>query len=209
MKKKRWHLVVTACAAVLAVAVGVFCIATGPRNIAQYPPVSETPYLLPFPAGQTFLCVQSNRGVVSHRGREQFAYDFAMPVGTGVCAARAGTVTKVVMDHDGHGYKWPNNLIVVQHDDGTFGNYLHLKQNGAYVSVGDHVEQGQVIAASGHVGNSMMPHLHFHVTDAERKGTIPVVFGDLKRDAGIPRMFKWYTSGNTTIPSEQHKAPNE
>ena len=207
MKKKRWHIVVIACVAALAVGVGVFCIATGPRNIAQYPPVSESPYLLPWTGGQTLLCVQSNRGVVSHRGREQFAYDFYMPLGTNVRAARAGKVTRVVVENDGHGYKWPNNLIVVQHDDGTFGNYLHLKKDGACVSVGDHVEQGQVIAASGHVGNSMMPHLHFHVTGAEQKGTIPIVFGDVKRDAGIPRMFKWYASGNTSVPLAQRKAP--
>jgi murein DD-endopeptidase MepM/ murein hydrolase activator NlpD len=65
------------------------------------------------------------------------------------------------------------------------------------VKVGDVVKQGQAIALSGHVGNSLMPHLHFHVTDAARKSTLPITFSDLGKDVGIPRMFKSYRSGNT------------
>ena len=136
--------------------------------------------------------MQSNRGVVSHRGLEQFAYDFAMPVGSDICAARAGEVIKVVVEHDGHGYRWPNNMVVLRHEDGTLGYYLHIKKDGSRVAVGDKVTQGQVIAASGHVGNSMLPHLHFHVTDPERKSTLPLSFSDVNRDRGVPRMFKWY-----------------
>jgi murein DD-endopeptidase MepM/ murein hydrolase activator NlpD len=135
--------------------------------------------------------------VVSHRDREQFAYDFSMPVGSDICAARGGEVIKVVADRDGHGYRWPNNMVVIRHEDGTTGSYLHIRKDGARVAVGDKVTQGQVIAASGHVGNSMLPHLHFHIVDAEDKGTIPISFSDVKEDRGIPRMFKWYKSGNT------------
>jgi murein DD-endopeptidase MepM/ murein hydrolase activator NlpD len=120
-----------------------------------------------------------------------------MPVGSDICAARAGEVIKVVADRDGHGYQWPNNMVVIRHDDGTTGSYLHIRKDGARVAVGDKVTQGQVIAASGHVGNSMLPHLHFHVADPEGKGTIPISFSDVKRDRGIPRMFKWYKSGNS------------
>ncbi len=172
--------------------VGVYWFATGPTNLDQYPPAAASPYHLPYPANKTWLCVQSNRGVVSHRGWEQFAYDFAMPVGSDVCAARAGEVIKVVVEHDGHGYKWPNNMVVIRHEDGTQASYLHIKKDGSRVAVGDKVTQGQVIAASGHVGNSMLPHLHFHVTDPDRKSTLPISFSDVDRDRGIPRMFKWY-----------------
>ena len=170
----------------------VYWMATGPENLNQYPPASTSPYRLPYPADKTHLCVQSNRGVVSHRGWEQFAYDFAMPVGSDICAARAGEVIKVVVEHDGHGYQWPNNMVVIRHEDGTQASYLHIRKDGSRVAVGDKVTQGQVIAASGHVGNSMLPHLHFHVTDAERKCTLPVSFCDMDRDRGVPRMFKWY-----------------
>ena len=58
------------------------------------------------------------------------------------------------------------------------------------------MKQGQVIAESGHVGNSMLPHLHFHVADAKRTTTLPITFSDMTQDLGIPRMFKTYTSGN-------------
>jgi len=182
----------------LAGGVAWYCAATGPEDLSQYPPAAQSPYRLPWAAGQTRRCVQGNRGVVSHRGWEQFAYDFGMPVGTDVLAARGGKVFKVVVEHDGHGHLWPNNLIAIRHDDGTLGWYLHLRQNGSRVKVGEEVGQGQVIAESGFVGNAMMPHLHFHVTDARQKSTLPVTFSDVSQDAGIPRMFKLYTSGNNS-----------
>jgi len=184
--------------ALVVIAVGLFWFATGPRDLSRYPDPRESPYRLPFPGGKSYWCVQSNRGVVSHRGRGEFAYDFAMPVGSDICAARSGKVVRVIDRHDGNGYKWPNNVIIVEHADGTRGCYAHIKKGGSYVRVGDTVEQGQVIAASGHVGNSMMPHLHFHVTDAERNGTIPFTFADVTRHNGVPRMFRKYTSGNVS-----------
>jgi murein DD-endopeptidase MepM/ murein hydrolase activator NlpD len=174
----------------------LYWIGTGPEGLSHYPPASQSPYRLPWTAGQTYRCAQSNRGIVSHRGRERFALDFAMPVGTEVRAARGGEVILVVVRHDGHGLDFPNNRLVIRHEDGTLGNYLHLKKDGSRVKVGDRVKQGQVLAASGHVGKSMIPHLHFHVTDPERKRTLPITFSDVPNDAGIPRMFKAYTSGN-------------
>ncbi|MBI5369528.1 MAG: M23 family metallopeptidase [Planctomycetes bacterium] len=178
---------------------GVFllaCVApTGPEDPASYPPRAESPYLLPWPAGVLRFCVQGNRGVVSHRGRERFAYDFAMPVGSQVCAARAGTVMRVVVTHTGRGTDKPNNLIGVDHGDGTTGWYLHLRKGGSRVAVGERVLSGQVIAESGNVGRSMLPHLHFHVTGADG-ATQPVTFRDVAADYGIPRMFSFYRSGN-------------
>lgn len=188
-------------AVLLALGGGMYWFLTGPENLEQYPDANQSPYRLPWPAGLTYLCVQSNRGVVSHRGWEEFAYDFAMPVGSDVCAARAGKVIRVVSNHDGHGFHWPNNSVAIQHGDGSLAYYLHIKKDGSRVVAGDFVRQGQVIAASGHVGNSMLPHLHFHVTDAERTSTLPIAFADLKKDAGVPRMFKHYTSDNTAPPA--------
>lgn len=184
-----------ALALLLAAAAG-FLLFTGPRNLAQYPPAGESPYLLPWPAGTTYWCVQSNRGIVSHRGRGEFACDFYMPVGSDVCASRAGTVVRVVDHHDGHGYHWPNNRVVIRHEDGTHAHYVHGKQNGSYVREGQTVVRGQPICASGHVGNSMMPHLHFQVTAPDSGRTIPVTFADVSRHRGVPRMFRRYTSGN-------------
>src|SRR5262245_6214933 len=116
-----------------------------------------------------------------------------MPVGSDVCAARAGLVTHVEVAHDGHGVDAPNNLITVSHEDGTFAWYLHLRQGGSYVQPGQYVRQGERLAASGNVGLSMLPHLHFRVTDAAGR-LLPVTFADVGADRGIPRMFKRYTS---------------
>jgi murein DD-endopeptidase MepM/ murein hydrolase activator NlpD len=117
-----------------------------------------------------------------------------MPAGADVCAARAGVVTRVVDHHDGNGPGMPNNLIFIAHDDGTLGWYLHILKGGAHVREGDLVRRGQVIAACGNVGNSMLPHVHFQVSDRGGR-SIPVTFADVPGD-GVPRMFRRYTSGN-------------
>jgi murein DD-endopeptidase MepM/ murein hydrolase activator NlpD len=175
--------------------VALFELLTGPRDLDAYPPRETSPYLLPWPAGVTYLCVQGNNAVVSHRDADgEHAWDFAMPVGSDVLAARAGTVVRIVDEHDGRGADRPNNLVHVDHGDGTTGRYLHLQKGGARVEVGDTVRQGQRLALSGNVGRSLLPHLHFEVRRGE--ATIPVSFRDVTRDRGVPRMFARYTSGN-------------
>jgi len=139
--------------------------------------------------------MQGNRGVVSHRTWEEFAYDFKMPVGTDVCAARGGFVAFADVSHDGHGLHEPNNCICIDHGDGTRASYLHLQKGGSYVRTGERVAQGQRIGASGNVGRSTGPHLHFQVT-GHGGATIPVTFADVTQDRGIPRMFFCYTSQN-------------
>jgi murein DD-endopeptidase MepM/ murein hydrolase activator NlpD len=189
--RQRFLWIAGLCIAPLA---AVYAMLTGPEDISRYPVPATSPYKLPWPAGVSRLCIQSNRGVVSHRGWEEFAFDFKMPVGSDVCASRGGVVAAVVDTHDGNGVNKPNNRIEIDHGDGTSGSYLHLQKGGALVRVGDRVAQGQKIARSGHVGRSMTPHLHFHVANAN--GTLAISFADVNHDAGVPRMFFRYTSGN-------------
>jgi murein DD-endopeptidase MepM/ murein hydrolase activator NlpD len=176
-----------------------YVLCTGPRDLALYPPAAESPYRLPWPAGESHLCVQGNRGVVSHRGFEEFAYDFTMPVGSDVLASRGGVVQRIEVSHDGHGFDMPNNLIIIDHGDGTRGCYLHLRQGGSYVAAGDRIVQGQRIAASGHVGRSMLPHLHFHVVNG-KGDTLPISFAEVGSDRGVPRMGRTYLSRNQLLP---------
>lgn len=200
-RAKRWRRRLARAAlilfALLALAYELF---TGPRHFGRYPLRESSPYRLPWPAGKTWVCGQSNRGIVSHRGWEEYAYDFNMPEGSPVCAARGGVVKRVVVHYDSHGFRRPNNLIAIDHGDGTVGWYLHLQKGGSLVRPGERVVQGQRIARSGHVGHSLAPHLHFNVTDPARATTIPVTFADVERQRGIPRMFFHYTSGNTAPP---------
>ncbi len=90
-------------------------------------------------------------------------------MGASVCASKSGTVTYVYNSctHNyaktsscgcGGGY---GNYIIIQHD-GTYSTlYGHL--TSASVSVGDYVQQGQVIGTVGSTGWSTGAHLHFEV----------------------------------------------
>jgi hypothetical protein len=177
----------------LAVALALYLALTGPADLSGYPAAASSPYRLPWPAGATRLCIQGNRGIVSHRDAGEYAYDFAMPVGSVFCAARAGTVVEVVDVWDGNGVQAPNNAILVLHEDHTLGVYAHLRRGGSLVRPGQRVARGEPLGLSGNVGLSMLPHLHFHVQSKSR--TIPIAFADAPGD-GVPRMFRRYTSGN-------------
>lgn len=140
-------------------------------------------YAFPYTSGQSYRVLQGYGSRFSHTGLEEFAIDFDMSTGTAVHAARAGVVARVEESH-AKGC-WENgcgkyaNFIVILHSDGTTGEYFHLRQNGALVSVGERVAQGQEIAYSGNTGHTTMPHLHFAVYRAIDWGntqSIPVRF---------------------------------
>jgi hypothetical protein len=194
-RNRTWEIARQTAFAVVLVSLGaalvLYVTLTGPADLTGYPAALSSPYRLPWSANVTRLCIQSNRGIVSHRGDEQYAYDFVMPVGSVFCAARGGTVVEVVDEYDGNGMHSPNNFICVLHEDDTVGYYAHLRQRGSLVQPGQNVKRGQPLGLSGNVGHSMLPHLHFHVEYENR--TIPVSFADVPGD-GVPRMFRRYTS---------------
>jgi murein DD-endopeptidase MepM/ murein hydrolase activator NlpD len=167
----------------------------GPRELDRYPASETSPYLLPYATGTRSLCVQGNNGVVSHNGGGEFAYDFLMPTGTSIHAAREGVVIAVRDDSDriASGDAKDNNYVRVRHSDGTVGSYLHLEEGGALVKVGQTVRQGEVLARSGWTGRAALPHLHFHVRSRGRQ--IPITFRDVKGDRGVPRTLKRYRAG--------------
>ena len=55
------------------------------------------------------------------------------------------------------------NSIVLDLGGGRYGLYAHLQPRSIKVHPGDTVKRGQVIALVGNSGNSIAPHLHFHV----------------------------------------------
>lgn len=133
-------------------------------------------YRLPYPAGQTFSVLQGFHGNFSHRGSNEFAVDFDCPVATTVVAARAGVVVAANAAALGSGttpeyldYK-RTNFVIVQHDDGTLGEYMHLSPSGIEVKPGQVIERGQSLALSGNTGYSSTPHLHFQVMTAAVDG---------------------------------------
>jgi murein DD-endopeptidase MepM/ murein hydrolase activator NlpD len=149
---------------------------------AEFSDPGRSPYILPYPAGAAYKLIQSY--CYPYGGhRNQLAYDFAMPVGHDVIAARAGTVRDVrneLPDDGREPESGQHNHVLIQHDDGTVAFYAHLKQGSIVVNPGDRVETGQRIAASGNSGNTLgVPHLHFGVYRAwpAREGfDVPVNF---------------------------------
>ena len=150
-------------------------------------------YYLPFEEGRKSFVAQGYFGSFSHNGYE---LDFVMPVGSPVLAARSGRVNGV---NDSRYRTCPikkdcyDNYITIEHEDGSYAYYQHIKLDGACVSAGQYVEQGDVIGLSGNVGLSTGPHLHFGVwygddaptfVDVDAKGT------------GIPKTYSTYTSSN-------------
>ncbi|MDB6127405.1 MAG: mepM [Verrucomicrobia bacterium] len=142
-------------------------------------------YQLPYAATQFHRLQQGNFGKFSHGAGSQNerAFDFQMPIGTEVCAAREGVVTGVRVDSVSGGadpsFKSCGNYVIVRHPDGTYAEYFHLKTGGAKVKVGDRVSAGQVVAYSGNTGYSTEPHLHFCVfktLDGNTRETLPVQF---------------------------------
>jgi murein DD-endopeptidase MepM/ murein hydrolase activator NlpD len=129
-------------------------------------------YVLPYPAGAAYVVDQANCSAPGngHRGAAKFGYDFLMPIGTPLVAARGGTVIHVEQSHfDGQvaatGF---DNWIVLLHDDGTTGLYGHITHNGSEVVEGQVVAQGGPIGRSGNTGNTAnKPHLHFSVAPCD------------------------------------------
>jgi murein DD-endopeptidase MepM/ murein hydrolase activator NlpD len=149
-------------------------------------PDASFAYALPFEKGTRCTVNQGYFGTFSHqRGTfDQYSLDFNQPLGTPVCAARAGVVVAVRGDSNVGGpdlelYKNAGNYIVIKHADGTYGDYWHLKQFSPLVVLAQTVKQGQRIGLVGATGAATCPHLHFDVSVPDKnstKVTYPVKF---------------------------------
>ncbi|WP_444958276.1 peptidoglycan DD-metalloendopeptidase family protein [Microbulbifer sp. ZKSA002] len=123
-------------------------------------------YQAPVASKQEFKITQSFNGRFSHSHQpNQYAIDIAMPIGTYIGAARAGTVILVKDDYHMGGknryFLDKANYIQVLHEDGTYAGYYHILMGSALVKPGDRVNPGDKLAMSGSSGYSTGPHLHF------------------------------------------------
>ena len=143
-----------------------------------WPPQVNSPYDLPYPTGTAYVVNQGNCTPGTHAPgtRDGYAYDFGMPIGSDVVAARGGIVEEIEERYfDGNGALFDSNYVLVRHSDGEASVYFHLTHDGVLVELGEFVGQGELIAKSGFTGGATRPHLHFGVLGSAGL-TIPVTF---------------------------------
>ncbi|MFC4018157.1 M23 family metallopeptidase [Micromonospora sp. GCM10011542] len=104
----------------------------------------------PMPGAAVTSCYGQRWGTL-HAG-----IDLALPSGTPIHAAAAGTVVQAGDAADGYG-----NSVFVDHGNGYLTHYAH--QSRIAVTVGQKVKAGQVIGYEGATGDATGPHLHFEV----------------------------------------------
>ncbi|MGC4744264.1 M23 family metallopeptidase [Micromonospora sp. DT201] len=104
----------------------------------------------PMPGAAVTSCYGERWGTL-HAG-----IDLALPSGTPIRAAAAGTVTQAGDASDGYG-----NSVFIDHGNGYLTHYAH--QSRIAVTVGQKVKAGQVIGYEGATGDATGPHLHFEV----------------------------------------------
>ena len=152
-------------------------------------------YLFPFAHGSKHRVTQGFQGDFTHFGENEYGVDFDLDRDTKVFAARDGLVVEVKEDSSRGGasasYSKHGNYVLVYHDDGSFGNYVHLRKDGAVVDPGERVGAGDHIGFSGATGRASGPHLHFDVRLPQADGTMQ----------SIPIEFLRYT-GNSVSPEE-------
>ncbi len=158
-------------------------------------------YELPYQSGTAHEVIQGFNGTFSHSGDYQYAIDWAMPEGTPVCAAHSGIVVGVEESHTTGGsnkdYQNASNYVRIQHDDGTIGEYDHLKPGGAEVEIGQEVETGEVIGFSGNTGYSTRPHLHvvvYKAVDGRQRQSFPIKFRTREQTPATLEEGKTYTA---------------
>jgi murein DD-endopeptidase MepM/ murein hydrolase activator NlpD len=83
--------------------------------------------------------------------------DFAVPTGTPVMAAGAGTI-KFMGWANGYG-----NFVLINHGDNYATAYGHLSRFAPGMRQGARLRQGQVFAYSGMTGMATGPHLHYEI----------------------------------------------
>lgn len=143
-------------------------------------------YALPFPKGKRYKIIQGYNGDFTHNTNfSRYTIDFELLVGDTIEASRDGLVIKVIDKHNKQGttkkYRPYGNYVMVLHSDNTFAQYVHLKQYGSLVKVGDSIKMHQPIALSGFTGLTTTPHLHFGVFKATTNGfvSIPIIINSI------------------------------
>ena len=169
---------------------------------------SSVPYRLPWPDGQAVFCgSHRDRLETPHRNRGEHALDFLLPQGMPVVAARGGIVEDLCDRQKAFANREFVTFILINHDDGTWGRYYHLRGGSLRVRKGQRVPRGAVLAQSGRTGRCQSRHLHFEVLRKarwrpsgpriySRWQTIPVDFEETRQLSLDEITGRWLVSRN-------------
>lgn len=93
------------------------------------------------------------------------------------------------MDPDGLG-----NHVTLDHGNGEFSIFVHMKPSSVQVKKGDHVKAGQQLGAIGFSGDTFLPHLHYMLMDG----------ADERSSEGLPSYFDHFNRilGSKTVTVE-------
>lgn len=144
---------------------------------------ATSPYRLPYPQGENWLCGQGTHGIFSHHtylegapndfdDSNHYAYDFNESEGKQILAARDGVVIQALDPHPNRQGN-ANFLDVLHldwrsgHDPGTddervlsWATYFHVAQHSVAGALGQQLAQGQRIAKCDSTGRSAQHHIH-------------------------------------------------
>lgn len=77
------------------------------------------------------------------------------------------------------------NILIIEHENRELSNYTHLRKGSLRVKNGDQVGAGDQVGEVGQSGNSLVPHLHFAVTNKSGR-SVPVEFMNARSLEGEP-----------------------
>ena len=98
------------------------------------------------------------------------------------------------------------NYLVIDHGNGEFSVYGHLKQGSVRPVLGQHLRQGELVAQIGASGSALFPHLHYELQDGPdtRAEGLPSYFSDIRVWlGGVSRMRKLGTVDTGEIVEAQ------
>jgi murein DD-endopeptidase MepM/ murein hydrolase activator NlpD len=192
----------------MAVPAGIDTPIEGPTALPTVRRALPVELEVPFACGSRVLISQGHN-TFSHTGSDAWAWDFQVPEGTQVLAARDGTV-RLVRSDSGRGgcdrsFGPDANYVVLSHENGLETQYLHFSR--VFVRLGQPVRSGAVIGEVGRTGFSCGAHLHFQLQRAREAvwagQSVPASF----RGIGDPGADEEVVSGNCpVVPAEPLQA---
>lgn len=127
----------------------------GYTNIsAKVPVLKNGVHIMTSDFGNRTITVNGKTTTGMHKGVDLIGKGYACDY---IIAAADGTVT-IAQYSSSAGY-----YVQINHGNGVYTRYLHMKANSLTVKVGQKVSKGQVLGYMGSTGQSTGAHLHFDI----------------------------------------------